>query len=407
MAPACPGRIPLLALKSGKFGFQRRTPATNVETLQGPFMTGAAGATTTPGDDGFYLPADDARHAQTWLPWPHEPELQKAVARIAQIVGRYEPVSLVVSPGAEDAARKACGGVSIVSLRHGAARLRDIGPSFLVDGKGGSAAADWGFNGWGGRADAGTDGTFAHELLGYAEVRRFRTPLKLESSAFVADGEGTVLALAESVFDTARNPGVTRLEGFAILQRWLGAARVIWLELALPDDVLCTEARALAAFLAPGVVAASTAPDGHPHAEVLRVARASLARTKDAAGRTLTLIDLCVPPPVVRGDRALALSYTNFLSLNGAVLVPVFGAPTDENALEVLGRAFPGRVIEPVPALELAAHGVSLSSLALPQPARLLQRGRATTLPRSAWAQPVPDVEAILQKYIDMAGGKG
>lgn len=369
-------------------------------------MTGAAGASTTPGDDGFYLPADDARHAQMWLPWPNGAELQKAVARVAQVVAKYEPVSLIVSPGAEDAARKACGPVTIVSLRHGSARLRDIGPSFLLDGKGGLAAVDWGFGGWGGRAAVGADGTFAHELLGYAEVRRFRTPLKLESSAFTADGEGTVIALAESVFDAARNPGVTRLEGFAILQRWLGAARVIWLELALPDDALCTDVRALAAFLAPGAVAVSTAPEGHPHAEVLRVARAALARTKDAAGRALTLIELCVPPPVTRRARVLPLSYTNFLALNGAVLAPVFDAPTDENALEVLGRAFPGRAIEAVPALDLAAHGVSLTSLALPQPARLLQRDRATTLPRSAWSQPAPDIEAILQKYIDMAGGK-
>lgn len=409
-------RIPLLALESGKFAagpagidmsWRRRNGAAKVGTLRGLSMTGAAGASTTPGDDGFYLPADDARHAQIWLPWPREPGLQKTVARIAQVAAHYEPVSLIVSPGAEEAARKACGGAAIVSLRHGSARLRDIGPSFLVDGKGGAAAADWAFSGWGGRAETGTDATFAHELLGHEEVRRFRTPLKLESSAFVADGEGTVIALAESVFDSARNPGVTRLEGFAILQRWLGGARVIWLELALPDDTLCTDVRLLAAFLAPGVVAAATAPDGHPHAEALRVARRSLARAKDAAGRALTLIDLRVPAPVTRRGRVLPLSYTNFLALNGAVLVPVFDAPTDENALEVLGRAFPGRAIEPIPALDLAAHGVSLTGLALPQPARLLQRGRATTLPRSAWAQPVPDVEAILQKYIDMAGGTG
>ena len=368
-------------------------------------MTSAAGASTTPGDDGFYLPADDARHAQMWLPWPNAPELQTSVAFAAQVIAKYEPVSLVVSPGREDEARKACGQVTIATLRHGSARLRDIGPTFLVDGKGGLAAADWGFGGWGGRGATGSDATFAHELLGYAEVRRFRTPLKLEGSAFVADGDGTVIALAESVFDAARNPNVTRLEGFAILQRWLGAARVIWLELALPADLLCTDVRSLAAFLAPGVVAVSAAPDSHPHADVMRIARSTLARTKDAAGRALALIDLCVPPPAGKGAQVLPLSYTNFLVLNGAVLVPVFDAPTDENALDVLSRAFPGRVIEAVPALDLAAHGVSLTSLALPQPARLLQRDRATTLPRSAWSQPVPDVDALLQKYIDLAGG--
>lgn len=364
----------------------------------------ALGATATPRDDGFYFPADDARHAQTWLPWPREPRLREAVARLAKAIMHYEPVSLVVAPGEESGARAACGAVTIVPLAHASARLRDIGPSFLVDGKGGSAAADWSFGGWGRRRDPGGDATFAHELLGVTEVRRFRAPLTLESSAFVADGEGTVLALAEAVFDAARNPGVSRLEGFAILQRWLSAARVIWLGSALPADELCTEVRALATFLAPGVVALATAADDHPDGAALRAARAVLARSKDAQGRSLTLVDLPVPPPVVRGGRPLLLSYTNFLAVNGAVLVPTFDAPTDENALDVIRRAFPDRDVKSIPALDFAVHGVSLTSLSLPQPARLLQRDRANTLPRSAWAQPVPDADAFLQKYIDMDG---
>jgi agmatine deiminase len=365
----------------------------------------ALGATATPNNDGFYFPADDARHAQMWLPWPREPKLQTIVADLARRILRYEPVSLVVTPGDEAAARAACGAVTIVPLRLGSPRLRDVGPCFLVDGKGGAAAADWGFSGWGKRAHIGTDGTFAHELLGLTEVRRFRTPLTLESSAFVTDGEGTVIALAESVFDPARNPGVTRLEGFSILQKWLGASRVIWVDYALAGDGLCTDMRALAAFLAPGIVALSTAPEGHPHAETLRYARAALARPKDAAGRALTLVELHAPP-MDAPDPPAVMSYTNFLAVNGAVFVPVFGAKTDENALDVLGRAFPDRAIEAVPARELAAHGVSLTSLCLPQPARLLERGRATTLPRSAWMQPAPDVDALLQKYIDMVETK-
>jgi len=365
-------------------------------------MTTARGATATPSDDGFYFPADDARHAQMWLPWPREAKLQSVVADLAGRILRYEPVSLVAAPEDEAAARAARDGVTIVSLRLASPRLRDVGPCFLVDGKGGSAAADWGFSGWGKRTEAGADARFAHELLGLAEVRRFRAPLTLESGAFIADGEGTVIALAESVFDPARNPGVTRLEGFAILQQWLGAARVIWVDWALVADTLCTDVRALAAFIAPGVVAVSAAPEGHVYAETLRHARAALARSKDAAGRALTLIELYVPP-VRHAERLPVLSYTNFLPVNGAVLVPVFDAPTDGLALEILGRAFPGRAIEAVPALELARHGVTLTSLCLPQPARLLERGRATRLPRSAWMQPAPDVDAILQKYIDMA----
>lgn len=366
-------------------------------------MTGVRGATATPSDDGFYLPADDARHAQTWLPWPHEKSLQTAIAALVRVVVAYEPVCLVVAPGEEAGARAACGPVNIVAMKFTSPRLRDTGPSFLVDGKGGSAAADWHFSGWGNRHSPGHDAAFAHELLGHAEVRRFRTPLSAENSAFVADGEGTVIALAECVFDAARNPGLTRLDAFSILKKYLGAARVIWLEQALPTDAFRTDIRALAAFLSPGLVALASAADDHPFADVLRKTRAALSTAKDAAGRVVKTIELRVPPPVIRDGRALALSYTNFLAINGAVLVPAFGAPTDENATEVFTRAFPGRVIVPVPALELAVHGVSLTSAAIPQPARLLQRDRATTLPRSAWTQPAPDAEDLLQKYIDMA----
>lgn len=366
-------------------------------------MTGAHSAPTTPSDDGFYLPADAARHAQVWLPWPHEKSLHAAIAALARTILRYQPVSLVVAPGEEAAARAACGPLNLVSMKFTSPRLRDTGPSFLVDGKGGSAAADWHFGGWGKRHAAGADATFAHELLGLAEVRRFRTPLTAEGSAFVADGEGTVIGLAESIFDPARNPGLTRLEAFGIFQKWLGARRVIWLERALPADALRTDVRALAAFLEPGLIALAGAADDHPYADALRAARQVLATAKDAAGRVLKVIDLRVPPPVVHAGRTLLLSYTNFLVINGAVLVPVFGAPTDENALDVLARAFPGRVIEPVQALELAKHDLSLTSATVPQPARLLQRDRATTLPRSAWSQAGPEAEDLLQKYIDMA----
>jgi hypothetical protein len=59
-----------------------------------------------------------------------------------------------------------------------------------------------------------------------------------------------------------------------------------------------------------------------------------------------------------------------------------------------------------VPALELARAGISLASLAIPHPARLLERDRASLLPRSAWAQPAPDIDALLQKYIDLAGNE-
>jgi agmatine deiminase len=49
----------------------------------------------------------------------------------------------------------------------------------------------------------------------------------------------------------------------------------------------------------------------------------------------------------------LPASSLNFLVINAAVLVPVFGDPADEPALRTIAGCFPGRSIEPVDCREL------------------------------------------------------
>lgn len=355
----------------------------------------------TPHQDGFYLPADSARLGRLWLSWPRDPLVRAAVVPLVRFLGNAAPVAVVAAPGDEPAARAALGDVAAIEvLEHLSVRMRDTGPTFLVDGKGGAAAVDWRFNGWGERHTPDrTDEGFAHALLGFAEVRRFRAPLTLEASAFVGDGLDTLLALAPAVFDPARNPNLSRLEAFAILQQWLGVARVIWVEQAHPQDRLVTEVRSLAAFAAPGVVLVSEAPEGHAHAGTLSAVAEGLKRTRDAQGSHLDVVALPTPAAVT----VAPASYTGFLIVNGTVLAPAYDDPSDARARAILAEQFPSYDIRPVPALALAHAGLSLTGLVLPHPARLLERDRASILPRSAWSQPPPDVDAILQKYIDLA----
>jgi len=360
----------------------------------------------TPRQDGFYLPADDGRLGRVWLPWPLETQanLRSEIAGLAQVISGFAPVSILASPGAEKNASEMCGSAAdIDTLEHQSLRLRDTGPAFLIDGKGGSAAVDWRFNGWGGRGEFGnTDAEFAHALLGFTEVRRFRAPLTVENSASVSDGSDTLIALAPAVFDEKRNPDVTRMEAFSIFMHWLGTARVIWLEDAHPADALQCEVRALTAFIKPGVVAVSAAHDDHPHGEVLRKTAERLSKANDARGETLELVTLPTPPPL-KTPGAAPLSYTGFVPVNGTVLVPSYDAPGDERAADILAGAFENHSVTPVPARTLAAAGLSLPSVILPHQARLLERDRATILPRSAWGQEPPDAEALLQKYVEMA----
>ncbi|MHB1205837.1 MAG: agmatine deiminase family protein [Rhodospirillaceae bacterium] len=356
---------------------------------------------STPHQDGFYLPADTARLGRLWLSWPREAGAREAIAVLARTLAEFAPLSVITAPTHERSARAAVGSIAdVVILDHGFPHLRDTGPTFLVDGRGGAAAVDWRFNGWGGRRDlTPTDESFAHTLLGFTEVRRFRAPLTLEGSAFVGDGLDTLLALAPAVFDTARNPDLPRLEAFAILQQWLGVARVIWLEHAHPADTLSTDVRSLTAFAAPGRILVSHGDD-HPLAPTLTAIANDLARVRDAQGKHFEIVSL--PAPRVTGTAAPA-SYTGFLAVNGAVLVPGYDQASDDRARAILAEQFPNHQVRLVPALALARFGLTLTGAVLPHPARLLERDRASLLPRSAWAQPASDVDAILQKYIDLA----
>lgn len=354
------------------------------------------GGTGTPAADAFYMPADYCRLAQLWLPWPADPQLQEAVAAVARAAAEFAPVHLIVNTGLEEAARAACGAgtlTDVLALPHLSARLRDIGPTFLVDGKGGSAAVNWRFNGWGGRTGA-EDAGVAHALLGSAEVRRFRGPLTLEGSSIVADGRGTLLVLSSAMFDTGRNAGLGHLEAVGMLQNWLGGERVIGLPEAHSGDTLNTDIRALAAFCAPGVVAMSATEDSAVLARAIEL----MAGARDAQGNLFQILRLPAPPLSM-----YPLSYTNFVPVNGGVLMPAFDADNDARAADMLAEVFPGHVICPVPAMELAKAGLTLSSLVLPHPAPLLERDRVTVLPRAAWSQPEPDAAGLLQTYIDMA----
>jgi len=354
-----------------------------------------------PAADGFYLPADTSRQARLWLPWPAgNPALQIALTGVVRAAAAFEPVAILAAPGHDAAIRAACGGnvADIVHIPHVSLRLRDTGPSFLIDGKGGSAAVDWHFNGWGKGGDD-ADAQLAHALLGAVEVRRFRAPLTLEGSSFVGDGRGTLLALAPAVFDEARNPGLEPLAAFGVFQDWLGATRVIWLPESHPGDRFHTDVRLLAAFVEPGLVAITESAD---NAALMKTA-AHLAGTRDGGGQPLDFVRLPEPP---RGSRTLAypLSYTNFVPVNGGLLVPAFDAPSDARAADILADAFPDRVVQSVPAGVLAESDIPLTSLILPHFARLLERDRATVLPRSAWSQ--PEAMDALERYSAMVDGK-
>jgi agmatine deiminase len=255
--------------------------------------------------------------------------------------------------------------------------VRDHGPiTLLEDGR--PVLCDFTFNGWGGKYEAAADNEITRRL--HAQDAFGATPLRrsdfvLEGGSLESDGRGTLLTTSQCLLAPTRNPGWSRARIEEFLQAELGIARVLWLEHGwLAGDDTDSHIDQLARLCDEHTIAytACDDPADEHYAELRRMA-AELAALRDHAGRPYTLVPLPLPQAKRGSDgRRLAASYANFLTINGAVLVPVYNDPADRIALDRLAACFPGRAILDIPCLPLISQNGSLHCATMQIPAGVL-----------------------------------
>jgi agmatine deiminase len=145
---------------------------------------------------------------------------------------------------------------------------------------------------------------------------------------------------------------------------------VLWVGGELAGDDTDGHIDQLARFVAPGRVVAARQPDRlDPNHAALAANLALLGSLTDAAGRRLEVVPLDVPARFAFEGTQLPASHLNYLVANGLVAVPVFGGPTDEPALRLLGDCFPGRRVEPVDCTALVRGRGALHCVTRDEPA--------------------------------------
>jgi agmatine deiminase len=338
------------------------------------------------------MPAEWAPHDRTWmaLPTPNstfgeegDPALnaaRHAWARAANVLVRYEPVSLLVGIGQVETAKALLDpAIDIVETALDDAWMRDIGPTFVHDGQSstGVAAVDWVFNGWGAQewASWDHDAEVAREIARLTGHPARSSPLTMEGGGLQVDGEGTVLLTDTVQLDPGRNPGWTREQVEAEVHSCLGTSAAIWLPRGLTRDYDEFGTRGhvdlMATFLRPGVVAVHTQTDpAHLDHEVSQEIIELLRAAVDARGRRLEVVELQAPEIGVDADgKPVDYSYVNHYVANGVVLLGGFGDPRDAVAADVLRRAYPGRAIELIDARTFFANGGGIHCSTQQQPA--------------------------------------
>lgn len=365
--------------------------------------------TSTPQADGFWMPAEPELHAACWMLWPERPDnwreaarpAQLAFAQVAAAIARFERVSVGASPAHYETARALLPeAVRVVEMTHDDCWMRDVGPTFVVDGRGGLRGVHWHFNAWGGLNGGlyfpwDQDELVAAKVLELEGCDRYRPDLINEGGAIHVDGEGTALVTEECLLNANRNPllGREQVEGY--LRDYLGVSEVIWLGKGVFNDETGGHIDNLACFVRPGQVCLTwTDSKRDPQHAISLDAWERLHDARDAKGRRLKVTKLPMPGPLVTSAREaqgvvpregsklrvagerLAASYVNFYLANGGVIMPLLDPRTDRAAARQLKKLFPDRQVVGIAAREILLGGGNIHCITQQVPATALRRRR-------------------------------
>jgi len=343
-----------------------------------------------PRRDGYRMPGEFEPHAGCWMLWPERPDnwrlgarpAQQAFAAMATAIAGSEAVTVGASTAQYDNARRRLPAeVRVVELSSNDAWMRDVGPTFVVNGRGGLRGVDWMFNAWGG-LDGGIyfpwdrDEAVAQKVIEIERCDRYRAPFVLEGGSIHVDGQGTLITTEECLLNRNRNPHLSRGEIERLLMRYLGVETIVWLGKGVHLDETDGHVDNLCAFVRPGEVVLTWTDDRRdPQYEVSRDAWERLMQARDARGRRFKVHKLSQPGPLrmtkaeaggidaaegsqprEAGSR-LAGSYVNFYLGNRRVVVPLLDPKRDGAALRKLKSLFPKREVVGVPGREILLGG--------------------------------------------------
>jgi len=232
---------------------------------------------------------------------------------------------------------------------------------------------DFTFNGWGMKFNAVKDDLITQHL---SEKKAFKAPVEkinfvLEGGAIETDGLGTLITTRHCMQSPYRNPGFSENDINHLLSETLGCTRIFWLNHGfLAGDDTDSHIDTLVRFCNPYTLAyVSCNDENDEHYEELCKMEKELEKLIDFQGNPYKLIPLPWPDACYAADgHRLPATYANFLIINGAVLLPIYGVKQDREAIEILKELFPDRQIIPILSRVLIEQHGSLHCITMQYP---------------------------------------
>ncbi len=379
-------------------------------------------ANPAPLTHAYHMPDEGGAHAATWMAFGATANAwgttgiygasrgiaRKDLLRIAANLSRFEQVNMLVNDQIDLAqaqqlltqirseptpqfagtsalpAIESAGAIRFIVQALDDLWIRDTGPVFVRDKQNGLYGVNFNFNGWG-QQNTGAAGwskdtqkaangildqpiaedqQIADAVLKLTSATKLSTWLVLEGGGIEVNGKGTAICSESCILNPNRNPGRSKAEVEAELQRLLGIQKVIWLPGVKAKDITDGHVDFYARFTNDTTVVYTLDddPQSPDHAATL-LNQQILTRATDAQGNKITAIPLH-SPDFSRVQAAVesrngwhsgasffnttgfAAGYVGFYVIHDCVLMAQFGdTGADQAAFSTLQNLYPTRTV--------------------------------------------------------------
>ena len=309
--------------------------------------------------DKLRLPAEWEPQEAVLLAWPHEltdwnymlDEVRTCYNEIAHAIVKYARL-IVIAPDCSAAKTMlsdiSSDKVSFHDIDTNDTWARDFGALVTLANDNRYIVNDFKFNGWGLKFAANLDNLVTRRMMEQGALTGIYNNclgFVLEGGSIESDGKGTLLTTSECLLSPNRHGDLNREQIEARLCRTFGAQRVLWLDHgALDGDDTDSHIDTLARLAPDDTILYVRCDDSaDSHYENLKAMEQQILNLRRADGSPYNCIGLPLPDPIYDEDgERLPATYANFLILNGAILMPIYGQKQkDELASQIMKVVFP------------------------------------------------------------------
>lgn len=348
----------------------------------------------TPGELGYYFPAEFEPHCATWLSWPHKEEswpgkinmIYPAYAQFIKELIPGEHVNInVCNDEMETLAKQILNktgvdlsGISFFNHPTNDAWCRDHGPAFLINPEADikKVIVDWNYNAWGNKYPPYDLDDVIPTLIGkQLNMPVFYPGIIMEGGSVDFNGKGTLITSISCLLNPNRNPHLNQQQVEQYLYDYYGVQQVLWVDEGIVGDDTDGHIDDTVRFVNQDTVI--TVIEENKQDENYSLLQSNLRQIKKMRllnGKQLNIVELPMPPELIYENQRLPVSYANFYISNSAVIVPTFRSDRDEKAMAIIGQCFSNRKVIGIDSTDIIWGLGSFHCLSQQEPAIQFQK---------------------------------